>query len=307
MKLPFRFTTILFLGLSLTLCAGETFRVASYNVENYLIRPTQSRKAKQLHARTKVQQNILAMKPDVLALQEMGSIDALKDLQATLKNGGLDLPHWEWIAGWDTNIHVAVLSRFPIETRRPRTNEAYLVSGRRLHVSRGFAEVDIRVTPDYQFTLFVAHLKSKRPVGVADQSEMRLEEAKILRTLVNQQLTKNPQANVIACGDFNDFYNTPPVRAIVGRGKTKLIDTRPAERNGDNQPHPYNPKWSPRNVTWTHHYGAEDTYSRIDFILLSPGMASELEATETYILTAPNWGIGSDHRPIMATFQSNDR
>jgi exonuclease III len=47
----------------------------------------------------------------------------------------------------------------------------------------------------------------------------------------------------------------------------------------------------------------EDTYSRIDFILLSPAMARDWVTNETYALTIPNWGVGSDHRPIVATFK----
>jgi endonuclease/exonuclease/phosphatase family metal-dependent hydrolase len=108
-------------------------------------------------------------------------------------------------------------------------------------------------------------------------------------------------------GDLNDTYNTKSVRAVIGRGKTRLTDTRPAERNGDNQPHPNNPRYQPRNVAWTHHYGVEDTYSRIDYILLSPGMAREWVTNETYVLTLPNWGIGSDHRPLVATFEAENK
>jgi endonuclease/exonuclease/phosphatase family metal-dependent hydrolase len=92
---------------------------------------------------------------------------------------------------------------------------------------------------------------------------------------------------------------------VIGRGKLKLTDTRPAERNGDNAPNP-NPRFSPRNVTWTHYYGVEDTYSRIDFLLLSPGMEREWLKNESYVLTIPNWGVGSDHRPLVATFEATD-
>jgi endonuclease/exonuclease/phosphatase family metal-dependent hydrolase len=93
----------------------------------------------------------------------------------------------------------------------------------------------------------------------------------------------------------------------MGRGREALRDTRPAERNGDDQPNPRNPAWAPRNVVWTHYYGVEDTYSRLDYILVSAGMVPEWAEGETCVLTAPNWGIGSDHRPIMATFTTADR
>jgi endonuclease/exonuclease/phosphatase family metal-dependent hydrolase len=84
------------------------------------------------------------------------------------------------------------------------------------------------------------------------------------------------------------------------------VDTRPAERNGDNAPSP-NPAWDPPYITWTHFYGKADIYSRIDYILLSPGMAREWETNGTYVLTLPNWGVGSDHRPIVATFEAADK
>jgi endonuclease/exonuclease/phosphatase family metal-dependent hydrolase len=92
---------------------------------------------------------------------------------------------------------------------------------------------------------------------------------------------------------------------LLGRGRTKLVDTRPAERNGDNAPNT-NPAWAPRNVTWTHYYGVEDNYSRIDYILLSSGMAREWVKNETQVLTIPNWGVGSDHRPLVATFETKN-
>jgi endonuclease/exonuclease/phosphatase family metal-dependent hydrolase len=154
--------------------------------------------------------------------------------------------------------------------------------------------------------LITAHLKSKRPVPEADEADMRLEEAKILRRMIDARLAANPNLNMVALGDFNDTRNSTPIRLIVGQGRTRLVDTRPAERNGDNAPSS-NAVWEPRNVTWTHYYGVEDIYSRIDYILLSPGMAREWIKEETYISALANWGVGSDHRPLVATFLMTDQ
>ena len=286
--------------------AAETFRVATYNVENYLDEATQTRYVKSAEAKAKVRESILTLKPDVLALEEMGATNALLELRDSLKAAGLDLPYWEHVGGSDTNIHVAILSKFPITARRSHTNDSFLLNGRRFRVGRGFAEVDLQVNTNYTLTVLAAHLKSKRTVAEADEKELRFEEAKLLREEIDARLAADPNANLVVLGDFNDGKDTPSTKVIIGRGKQKLVDTRPAERNGDNVPNP-NPAYEPRNVTWTHFYGKEDLYSRIDFILLSPGLAREWVTNETYVLAIPNWGVGSDHRPVVATFEAADK
>jgi endonuclease/exonuclease/phosphatase family metal-dependent hydrolase len=283
--------------------AAETFRVATYNVENYLDEATQTRYAKSAESKAKVRESIVALKPDVLALEEMGSTNALLELRGSLKAAGLDLPYWEHVTGFDTNIHVAILSKFPIIARRSHTNENFLLSGRRFRVGRGFGEVDVQVTPNYTLTVLAAHLKSKRAVPEADESELRFEEAKLLREKIDARLAADPNAHLVVLGDFNDGKDSASTKAVIGHGKQKLVDIRPAERNGDDGRKP-NPTWEPRNVTWTHYYGKEDVYSRIDFILLSPSLARQCVTNETYVLTLPNWGVGSDHRPIVATFET---
>lgn len=306
-RIFFRFAFLVtFLAASFGAPAAETFRVATYNLENYLDQPEGTRPAKSDAARAKIRESIEALKPDVIALQEMGAPSALAELRQSLKAEGLDYPNWEHVAGFDTNIHVAVLSRFPFAARRPQTNDSFLLGGRRFRVSRGFAEVDVQVNDHYRFTLISAHLKSRRAVAEADESEMRLEEAKLLRQKVDAVLAADPAANLVVLGDFNDVYDTPPVKAVIGSGRNKLLDTRPAERNGDNQPNPI-PRFNPRNITWTHFYGKEDSYSRIDYLLLSPGLAREWLKADTYVLALANWGVGSDHRPLVATFEATDR
>jgi endonuclease/exonuclease/phosphatase family metal-dependent hydrolase len=291
--------------LPLRLPGADVIRVATYNLENYLDHDVGTRHAKSAEAKSKIRESIRALRPDVIALQEMGSTNAFLELRASLKAEGQDFPFWEHVSGFDTNIHVAVLSRFPFAARRPHTNDFFLLGGRRFQVSRGFAEVDVKVGNNYSFTLITAHLKSRRPVPEADEAELRLEEAKLLRETIDARLAANPNANLIVLGDFNDTKDSRSTREIIGRGKFKLIDTRPAERNGDNAAG-FRPDWEPRTITWTHYYGVEDTYTRIDYILLSPGMARDWVTNETYVLTMPNWGVGSDHRPLVATFDAKD-
>jgi len=281
-----------------------TFRVATYNLESYLDEPTTSRASKTLEAKARVRESIRTARPDILALQEMGEVNALRELQDSLKKEGLDLPHWELVSGPDTNIHVAILSKFPITARRPHTNENFLLGGRRHRVSRGFAEVDIQLNPQYSITLITAHLKSKRPVPEADESELRAQEARLLREKIEARLKADPSVNLVVLGDFNETKDGPAIHVLIGGGRSKLVDTRPAERNGNASS---SPSAEGRNVTWTHYYAREDSYSRIDYILLSPGLAREWVREETFIVAVPNWGQASDHRPLVATFEDEER
>jgi endonuclease/exonuclease/phosphatase family metal-dependent hydrolase len=295
-------------GGALAMRAAETntFRIATYNVENYLDAPTRTRRAKPEPAKAKVRESILAIHPDVLALEEIGSVSALEELRSSLKSAGLDFPYWNHVTGYDTNVHVAILSRFPFSSVHPHTNDSFLLDGRRFQVSRGFGEVTIQVNSNYSFTLIAAHLKSKRPIPQAEESDLRLEEAKVLREKINAVFNSNPSANLVVLGDLNDNKSAASTKAIIGRGKFKLVDTRPTERNGD-APGNGGSESGVRSVAWTHYYSVDDTYSRLDYILLSPGMAQEWIPRESYVLAQPNWGEGSDHRPVVATFSAEDR
>jgi endonuclease/exonuclease/phosphatase family metal-dependent hydrolase len=288
------------------LLAEAEFTVASYNLEAYLDVTTGSRPAKSEASRVKVQESLLALRADVVALQEVGSPRALMELRDALARGGLSYPYWEHVTGFDTNIHLAVLSRFPFTSRQPHTNEGFLLYGRRFRVSRGFAEVEVQVNDRYRFTLISAHLKSRLESSLADQADLREQEAIRLRRIIDARLEARPEANLVALGDLNDYPDSPPLRCILARGKRQaLTDTRPAERNGDDSADAGS-RGRTRRVTWTHFYAKEEVYSRIDYILVSRGMAREWDPDGTYVLRMPNWGVGSDHRPIVARFRAVD-
>ena len=216
---------------------------------------------KSAEAKAKIRESIKAMNPDVIALEEMGATNSLLELRASLKADGLDFPFWEHLQSFDTNIHVAVLSKLPIIGRHPHTNDFFLLDGRRLQVKRGFAEVDIAAATNFTFTLIAAHLKSRLNTPEADEAEERFGEAKVLRGIIDEHFKTDPNAKLIVLGDFNDTKDSNPVKKIIGRGKFKLTDTRPAERNGDNasaKP----PYFEPRDVAWTYFYGDNDERAR---------------------------------------------
>lgn len=290
---------------ALAAARAATFTVGTYNLELYLDATNGVMKPKPDGAKAKVREAILKLNADVLALQEIGQRTAFEELRASLKTNGLEYPHTEYIRGSDSSLHVGVLSKYPIVRRRPHTNESFLLNGRRMRVLRGFAEVDIKVQ-DYQFTLITTHLKSKRQTGQSDEEDVREQEAIVLREKIDAIFAQRPTANLVVLGDLNDFRDARSTRAVIGRGTGALVDTRPAERNGDSRT-PINQPYGGRQITWTHYYAQQDTYSRIDYILLSRGMAREWQQDGTYILTMPNWGLGSDHRPLVATFTTNDK
>ena len=93
MKLPVSLAFLAVLLSGFNVFAAETFRVATYNVENYLDQPTESRPhVKSSEAKATIRESIRALNPDVLALEEMGTTNALLELRASLKAEGLDFP-----------------------------------------------------------------------------------------------------------------------------------------------------------------------------------------------------------------------
>ena len=295
------------IGTVWVLHGTETFTVVTYNVENYFLEDFGSRKAKSETSRLKVVEFLRAIDADVIALQEMGRRAALAELRLRLKAKGLDYPHEAWVVGPDPAIHLAVLSRFPIIKDRSHQHVSYLLDRKRFQVSRGIGEVEVQVNSRYRFVLFNVHLKSKRPVGFADQAAMRLEEARALRRLVVKRLNANPDENLLVVGDLNDTPNTDPIKDLIGRRAPRLVDLRPVEQNGDQAPNPANQNYGPRRVAWTHFYRAKDEYTRLDYQMASKGMVKELDRSGSRVQVMADWGTASDHRPVVARFFAEDR
>jgi len=291
--------------LSLSSFSAQTFTVVTYNVENYFLDDFANRKAKVEASRAKVVETIALIKPDILALQEMGRKEALQELRQRLSKRGLSYSQAVFLEGADPAIHLSLLSRFPIVRNHSKTNATYLLDGKRFQVRRGFVEIEIQVGDTYKFTLFNAHLKSMRKVAFADQAEMRLGEARVLRGLIEKRLNANPNENILLMGDLNDAPSRDPIKVLTGKGATKLIDLRPSEKKDDQEKVDGRGNDKSRRVTWTHFYKTEDQFSRLDYIMASRGMVRELDSSYVYVTT--DWGMASDHRPVVARFATKER
>jgi len=282
--------------LACSLAVGETsnsFTIASYNVENWVLmdRKGKPNQPKPESERAAVMEVISSVKPDVLGVIEIGSKKELAELSDGLHKHGLDYPHSEWVQGADETRHVALLSRFPIAERFTRTDYTYDLNGKPTHIQRGILDVSIKVNNQYSFRAILVHLKSRRVTEEGNQAVMRLEEAKLLRTHVGKVLKKDPSLNLIVMGDLNDVPESEPIRTVIGEPPFQLIDLIPRDSKGGASTHLW--RW-------------KKEWSRIDYLLVSPGMSNEFVTGSARMADVPEWYKASDHRAVYATFRSSE-
>ena len=102
-----------------------------------------------------------------------------------------------------------------------------MLGGRRYRVSRGLARGGRAGERELCVHAAGRDLESRRALAQADEGELRLQEAKRLREKIDSRLAANPNLNLVVLGDFNDTCDSPSIRPLIGRGKRKLIDSRP--------------------------------------------------------------------------------
>lgn len=267
------------------------FRFVAYNLENWLAmnryergQLTGSRMKPESEKQAVV--SILAdARPDILGLCEIGTPEDLAELQSRLREVGIDLPHAHHSGGGDPVRNLALLSRFPISRTVEHPALDYHLHNRSFTMSRGLNEAIVD-TPIGPVRFLGAHLKSKRPIPDADQEQMRLKEAHLLRDRVEKIFETQPADRLIVYGDFNDTRNTPTLKAI--RGPSEGADSLRMAWLKDS-----------RGESWTQHWSYQDVYSRFDYILLSGTMNDLVEWDGSRVLDHPEWRAASDHRALL--------
>lgn len=189
---------------SFTLARAQTFKLASYNLENlfdlteegteyseYIPNTNSGWNKNTLQLKlTNIAKVIKDLNPDILALQEVESKKALILLYNKLKEINMHYPYFVIGNSKNTSVDCALLSKFPIITKKE------------IPINYDTARNILKVTLDIDgnhLILFINHWKSKQ-----GPESLRLVYAKKLKAEINK-LKDN--VDFILTGDFNSNYN----------------------------------------------------------------------------------------------------
>jgi endonuclease/exonuclease/phosphatase family metal-dependent hydrolase len=195
---------LLLLALWATLLGDKTLTIATYNVENLFDLETKGYKYKEYKPNTKSNWNqktykvklqniarvIKDIDADIIALEEIHSLTALKDLRKTLKKNGLYYQYYKIADKKSTAINVAFLSKLPfVYTKELTVTSTYK--------HRNILESKFKINGKDLY-LFVNHWKAK-----SGPESQRIVSAKILRKRVSEI---GYDKNIVLVGDFNSNY-----------------------------------------------------------------------------------------------------
>jgi len=274
------------------------FRIASYNVENYITMPRRidgvlrAKAGKPERERNAVVRMIGVIRPDVIGLEEIGEPRQFDDLQRRLRKEGLDFPYSEYLEAADTTRHVALLSHIPIVENHSQNDMPLRVNGITLHSPRGILDVTVEPYPAKRIRILCVHLKAKLEVAEYDEAKMRLAESQYLRRYVRDILRTDPSARLVLMGDFNDTKNEKTIWEIMG--KPEWPDSLKAL-----------PLTDDRGEFWTEFWAYADVYSRIDYLMVSKKLESDMEPSQCGICRPSFWNEASDHCPVYMTLKAN--
>lgn len=279
---------------------AASITIATYNIENYVAadrrienvyRPAYPKPEAEKDALRTV---IRALDADVLAMQEMGAGGYLAELQGDLRAEGMDYPYAVLAKAEDAERHLAVLSRIPFRRVQAHADLDFRYFGTRVKVKRGLLEIAVAVD-GAELTLFVVHLHSRFTERRDDpgSSIFRAGEAKAVRDYVLGRFPNPAAARFVLMGDCNDTRNSRPLRRLTRRGGTTIATLpKTVDRNGE---------------AWTYGYRKEDAYSRVDFVLVSPGLSPAVPEGAARVYDGPGVKEASDHRPVVVRLEISGR
>lgn len=192
---------------------------------------------------------------DVICLQEVESLPVLDRFNSYFL-GGMQYAHRAVIDCFDPRqIDVAVLSRYPIVSLRSHREERNK-KGTAFLFSRDCLEIELNVGGK-TLTLYANHLKSMMEGREATRAR-RQEQADRVAAIVDARWKKSGyKGNFVVLGDLNDYpEGKTALGALLDHKGVANVLTR-----------------LPEKERWTHYYAGGNSYSQLDYLLLSKGLA----------------------------------
>jgi endonuclease/exonuclease/phosphatase family metal-dependent hydrolase len=266
-------------GLLSGLAGAESLVIATYNVENYgpANRMTEAGYRKD-YPKPEAEKRALR--------SVLRALNADVELRRDLRTEGLDYPHAALATASDADRHLAILSRRELRGVTTHTDLAFAYFGEKETVKRGLLEATV-ATAAGDVTIFALHLKSRFTERRDDPASAirRAGEATAIRDRVLKRFPDPAAARFVILGDCNDSRSSKAVGFLQKRGKTEVAKLLPAADS--------------RGETWTHAYRKEDSYTRVDQVLVSPLLFPAVRGAAARIHDGPGVREASDHRPIM--------
>jgi endonuclease/exonuclease/phosphatase family metal-dependent hydrolase len=250
---------------------------------------------------------IAAINADVLAVQEVENLDALRRFNRDVL--AQPYPFEILIEGNDPRfIDVGVLSRLPVASITSHRFEVHPADPSTPIFGRDLLELDVlNGNRDRRlFTLFVTHLKSKLvpfddldPVATeATNNARRTRQAETIARVVAART--RPDTRYVIAGDLNDSPDAATLQPMVTGldlidGLANVTESRP--------PPAATPENSPTSARWTNRHAvakAPDRFELFDQIWLShalDGHVAHAEIERRIAWSASAAGVGSDHDP----------
>lgn len=200
--------------------------------------------------------------PEVICLQEVENMHALRTFHDNYlrRISGHDYNYMILIDANDPRgIDVAVLSRYRIVSAATHQNK--LKGGQRIF-RRDCLEVHVK-KQNKTLPIFVCHFKSMSG-GRNATKKIREAEAQAVREIIEESFGDPSKSDWVVVGDLNDYTER---------------DGKPDKNHALDALFKNNfsvdlVKKNIKNVLdrWTHYYPGEDSYSQLDYILLSPSL-----------------------------------
>jgi len=257
----------------------QEFREKGGYIEN-LQRVLQDKKEIKSGQTSNTAKVILAHKPDIIALQEVEDMEALKKFNSQYLKSYYD--YRMLIDGNDPRmIDVCILTKRPITYVRTNIHIPDPITKKELF-SRDCLEVgiDLKEGGGTALTLFVNHFKSQFDRTAEERERAKEKRGRQAEWVANMLMERyGPDlrgGDFVVLGDFNAHYDAEELQSLLQlHGLENIVQTRPL-------------KIPSQDVVaeadrWTHYLEDEKKTSQLDYILLSPTLAEKSAQEEVTI------------------------